>query len=99
MGCDTFDCVMPTRIGRTGMIYAHTHDGIQKINLKKSEYRKDLGKPDEGCYCYVCTHYTRAYLAHLFHTHEMLGPHLASLHNLHVIVNFTKQLRESILHS
>ncbi len=96
-GCDTFDCVMPTRIGRTGMIYTHTHDGIKKISMRKSEYRKDFGKPDPGCDCYVCTHYTRAYLAHLFHSHEMLGPHLASLHNLYFIVNFTRQLREEIL--
>lgn len=97
MGCDTFDCVMPTRIGRTGTIYTHTNDGIKKRNLKKSEYRNDFGKPDPGCDCYVCTHYSRAYLAHLFHSHEMLGPHLASLHNLYFIVNYTKRLRETIL--
>ncbi len=97
MGCDTFDCVMPTRIGRTGTIYTRTNDGIKKLNLKKSEYRRDFGKPDEGCDCYVCKNYTRAYLAHLFHSHEMLGPHLASLHNLYFIVHFTKQLREYII--
>jgi queuine tRNA-ribosyltransferase len=97
MGCDTFDCVAPTRLGRTGTIYTHTHDGIRKLNLKKSEVQHDLGKPDEGCECYVCTNYTRAYLAHLFRAGEMLGPHLASLHNLYFIVNFTKQLRASIL--
>lgn len=97
MGMDTFDCVMPTRIARTGVIYAHTHEGIKKLNMKNEQYKKDLGKPDESCDCYVCTHYTRAYLAHLFRSHEMLGPHLASLHNLHFIVNYTKQLREQIL--
>lgn len=97
MGCDTFDCVAPTRIGRTGSIYARTHEGIKKINLKNSVYQHDFGKPDESCSCYVCTHYTRAYLAHLFRSHEMLGPHLASLHNLHFIVQYTKKLREEIL--
>jgi len=97
MGCDTFDCVAPTRLARTGTIYAHTHEGIVKINLKKSEYQHDLGKPDEGCDCHVCTHYTRAYLAHLFRANEMLGAHLASIHNLYFIVNFTKKLREEIL--
>ncbi len=97
MGCDTFDCVLPTRLGRTGTIYIHTHEGIKRISLKNAQYRTDLGKPDEGCDCYVCTHYTRAYLAHLFRAHEMLGPHLASLHNLYFIVNFTKKLREQIL--
>jgi len=99
VGCDTFDCVLPTRIGRTGSIYAHTHEGIKKINLKNSQYKNDLGKPDEGCDCYVCTHYTRAYLAHLFRAEEMLGQHLASLHNLYFIVNFTKKIREEILNS
>ncbi len=97
MGCDTFDCVAPTRLGRTGTIYAHTHDGIRKINLRNAEHTNDLGKPDHGCVCYVCTHYTRAYLAHLFRAGEMLGAHLASLHNLYFIVNFTKRLREEIL--
>ncbi len=96
MGCDTFDCVAPTRLARTGTIYAHTHEGIKKINLKNAEYQKDLGKPDQGCECHVCTHYTRAYLSHLFRAHEMLGAHLASIHNLYFIVNFTKNLREKI---
>ncbi len=97
MGCDTFDCVAPTRLARTGTIYVHTHEGIKKLSLKNSEYQTDLSKPDEGCDCYVCTHYTRAYLAHLFRANEMLGAHLASLHNLYFIVNFTKKLREEIL--
>ncbi len=97
MGCDTFDCVAPTRIGRTGTIYAHTHNGIKKLNLKNAKFRNDLGKPDEGCNCYVCTNYTRAYIAHLFHSNEILGAHLASLHNLYFIVCFTRNLREDIL--
>lgn len=97
MGCDTFDCVAPTRLARTGTIYIHTHEGTDKLNLKNAAYRNDLGKPDEGCDCYVCTHYTRAYLAHLFHAGEMLAAHLASLHNLYFIVNFTKKLKEKIL--
>lgn len=99
MGMDTFDCVMPTRIARTGVIYANTNEGIKKLNLRNEQFKKDLGKPDESCDCYVCTHYTRAYLAHLFRSHEMLGPHLASLHNLYFIVNYTKRLREGILKS
>lgn len=95
-GVDTFDCVAPTRQGRTGTIYVHTHDGIKKLNLKKSEYQHDLGRPDPGCDCYVCANYSRAYLAHLFRAGEMLGGHLTSLHNLYFIVNFTKQLREEL---
>jgi queuine tRNA-ribosyltransferase len=99
MGCDTFDCVLPTRLGRTGTIFIHTHDGTGKMSLRKSECQHDLGKPDLGCDCYVCTHYTRAYLAHLFRSHEMLGAHLASLHNLYFIVQFTANLRKNIIAS
>jgi queuine tRNA-ribosyltransferase len=99
MGCDTFDCVAPTRLARTGTIYAHTNEGIKKLNLKNAQYAHDLGKPDEGCDCHVCTTYSRAYLAHLFRAGEMLAAHLATLHNLYFIVKFTKNLREDILAS
>lgn len=97
MGCDTFDCVAPTRIARTGTIYERTNGGHKRINLLNSKYTRDFSKPDESCDCYVCQNYTKAYLAHLFRAKEMLGPHLASLHNLYYIVNFTKRLREKIL--
>lgn len=97
LGCDTFDCVAPTRIARTGTIYERTTTGHQRTNLLNSKYRRDFGKPDESCDCYVCTHYTKAYLAHLFRSKEMLGAHLASLHNLYYLVQFTKRLREQIL--
>jgi queuine tRNA-ribosyltransferase len=97
LGCDTFDCVAPTRIARTGTIYEQTNSGHKRTNLLNAKYQRDFSKPDESCDCYVCQNYTKAYLAHLFRSREMLGPHLASLHNLYFIVNFTKQLRESIL--
>lgn len=97
LGCDTFDCVAPTRIARTGTIYERTNQGHQRTNLLNSKYQRDFSKPDESCDCYVCTHYTKAYLAHLFRAQEMLGAHLASLHNLYYIVSFTKRLREEIL--
>lgn len=99
LGCDTFDCVAPTRIARTGTIYEMTNEGHKRTNLLNSKYQRDFSKPDESCDCYVCTNYTKAYLAHLFRSREMLGAHLASLHNLYYIVNFTKKLRESILMS
>jgi queuine tRNA-ribosyltransferase len=97
LGCDTFDCVAPTRIARTGTIYERTNAGHQRTNLLNAKYVRDFSKPDESCDCYVCQHYTKAYLAHLFRSNEMLGAHLASLHNLYYIVNFTKRLRENIL--
>lgn len=99
LGCDTFDCVAPTRIARTGTIYERTNEGYKRTNLYNSKFQRDFSKPDESCDCYVCQNYTKAYLAHLFRGQEMLGPHLASLHNLYTIVKFTKELRESILSS
>ena len=97
LGCDTFDCVAPTRLARTGTIYERTNAGTQRTNLLNAKYIHDFSKPDESCECYVCQHYTKAYLAHLFRAQEMLGAHLASLHNLYFIVQYTKRLREAIL--
>lgn len=99
LGCDTFDCVAPTRIARTGTIYEHKGGKIVKTNLRNAEYQRDFSRVDEGCDCAVCEKYTKAYLAHLFRSGEILGGHLASIHNLYTIVNFTKQLREEILQS
>ena len=99
MGCDTFDCVAPTRLARTGTIYANVNGKDTRVNLRNSKYQRDFSKLDESCDCYVCQNYTKAYLAHLFKAGEMLGAHLASLHNLYYIVNYTKRLRESILSS
>lgn len=96
-GCDTFDCVAPTRIARTGSVYAHTPAGITRINLLNAKYIRDFSPVDEQCGCYVCKNYTKAYLAHLFRAEEILGGHLASIHNLYTIVQFTKNLREEIL--
>ena len=97
LGCDTFDCVAPTRIARTGTIYEHKGEGIVKTNLRNAEYQRDFSKVDEGCDCFVCQRYTKAYLSHLLRSGEILGGHLASIHNLYTIVNFTKKLREEIL--
>lgn len=92
-GIDLFDCVLPTRLGRNGTIY--TKNG--KIHITNNAYREDLAPIDEGCECYTCKNYTRSYLAHLFHGKEMLGGTLASIHNIHFIVNLVKQIRQSII--
>lgn len=108
-GCDTFDCVNPTRIARTGTLYVHTgeirtsscgtltYPVLQKINLRNQKYQNDFSLVDELSSGHVAKTYTKAYLAHLFKAGEMLGPHLASIHNLHTIVNFTKQLRDQLI--
>lgn len=102
-GCDTFDCVAATRIARTGTLYHDTGDVndyglpvITKINLRKPQFATDLTTLD-GSASPIGALYTKAYLAHLFRAKEMLGPHLASLHNLWTIVNYSKLLRAAIL--
>ena len=102
-GCDTFDCVAPTRIGRTGTIYHDTgkRDNYNlplftKINLKKSQFTNEHTALDASA-SPIGALYTKAYLSHLFRAGEMLGPHLASLHNLWTIVNYSKLLRQCIL--
>lgn len=92
-GIDTFDCVTPTRIARNGSLY--TRDG--RINILNEKFIKDFSKIDEECRCYTCTHYTRAYISHLFRAKEMLAATLASIHNLYFIVNLVKDIRKSML--
>ena len=108
-GCDTFDCVAPTRIGRTGTIYAYTgrtktsacgtieYPETVKLNLRNEKFGTDHSLLDPLSEGYVAQTYTKAYVSHLFRAGEMLGPQLASIHNLHFIVNFTKKLREQLL--
>jgi queuine tRNA-ribosyltransferase len=92
-GVDLFDCVLPTRLGRNGTLYTKTG----KIHITNTEYRENLMPIDEGCGCYTCKNYTKAYIAHLFHGKEMLGGTLASIHNIYFIVNLVKQIRQSII--
>lgn len=108
-GCDTFDCVAPTRIGRTGTIYVRTgvmkttpcgtftYPETKKVNIYNEKYKTDHSLVDPLSDGYVAKTYTKSYLAHLFRAGEIQGPHLASIHNLHFIVNFTKQLRAQLL--
>jgi queuine tRNA-ribosyltransferase len=97
LGCDTFDCVAPTRLARTGTIYVNTSEGPKKVSLKGEKYKYDLSPLDESLACDISRTTSKAYLSHLFRSHEMLAAHLASIHNLHFIVNFTKRLREALL--
>ena len=92
-GIDSFDCVSPTRIARTGMLY--TKHG--RINIIKVKYSRDFSKIEDDCKCYTCENYTKAYLSHLFRAQEMFASTLASIHNLYFIVNLVKNIRQSIL--
>lgn len=92
-GCDTFDCVAPTRMARNGSL--HTKNG--KINVMNAKYRNKLGPIEEGCNCYTCRSYTVGYLSHLFRAKEMLAATLATIHNLYFLNNLSNEIRESIL--
>jgi queuine tRNA-ribosyltransferase len=92
-GVDLFDCVAPTRLGRNGTIY--TKNG--KIIIMNKKFRDDFEPIEKDCMCYTCKNYTKSYVAHLFHGKEMLAGTLASIHNLHFIVNLVNKIRQSIL--
>ncbi len=91
-GVDMFDCVLPTRAGRTGI--ALTASG--RINLRQAVHAHALSPVEEGCPCPACRGYTRAYLRHLFKAGEMLGPRLVSLHNLTFMARLQAQMRAAI---
>ena len=92
-GCDTFDCVGPTRMARNGSLY--TYDG--RINIKNAKYAHDFTPLMEDCDCECCKNYTRAYLHHLFRTDEITAKVLASIHNEHFVVSVVDKIRESLL--
>ena len=92
-GIDMFDCVLPTRLARNGT--AFTAAGT--LNLKNAPYAEDTAPIEEGCECYACKNFTRAYLRHLVKAEEILGLRLLSIHNLHFYIGLARQAREHIL--
>ncbi|BCX81844.1 queuine tRNA-ribosyltransferase [Methylomarinovum caldicuralii] len=91
-GIDMFDCVLPTRNARNGHLF--TRFGVVKI--RNARYRKDAAPLDEGCGCYTCRHYSRAYLHHLDRCGEILGARLNTIHNLHYYQELMAGLRAAI---
>lgn len=91
-GVDIFDCVLPTRIARHGQ--AFTRNG--KINLNNAKFKKDLLPVEEGCDCYCCKNYSRAYVKHLLSVGEVLGGRLLSIHNIRFLIRLTEEIREAI---
>ena len=91
-GIDMFDCVLPTRSGRTGQGFTT----YGPINIKNSRHKDDPRPIDEHCNCPACTRFSRAYLHHLFKAGEMLGPMLLSRHNIHFYQNMMQGLRDAI---
>jgi queuine tRNA-ribosyltransferase len=91
-GADTFDCVMPSRVARNAAIY--TADG--RYNVNTAAHRRSFIPLEDGCDCYTCAHYTRAYLHHLFKAKEMLASTLATIHNERFTVRLVDDIRASI---
>ena len=91
-GCDTFDCVGPTRMARNGTLY--TLDG--RVNIKNARFAHDFGPVMEGCDCECCKNYNKAYLHHLFKVDEITAKVLASIHNEHFVVSVVEKIRESL---
>jgi len=92
-GIDLFDCVLPTRVARTGQVW--TDAG--RLNLRNSSLQDDASPIDATCACEACRHHSRAYLAHLFRAGEMLGPRLATVHNVTWTLNLLRRLRASLV--
>ena len=92
-GVDTFDCVLASRIARTSAVYTMTG----RFNVSNAPYVRDFNPIDDECDCYTCTHYTRAYLCHLFRGKEMLAGTLATIHNERFIVRLVDQMRQAII--
>ncbi len=93
LGIDMFDCVMPTRNGRNGMLF--TSQGV--VNIKNKKWANDFNPIDEGIDCHTSNFYSKAYLRHLFVANEILGLQIASVHNLAFYLHLVKQARTHIL--
>ncbi|WP_125610164.1 tRNA guanosine(34) transglycosylase Tgt [Specibacter cremeus] len=91
-GADTFDCVSPTRVARNSAFY--TPDG--RLNLSNRRFKRDFGPLVDGCGCYACANYSRAYIQHLFKAKEMVSATLLSIHNEHFVVTMVDDARRAI---
>jgi tRNA-guanine transglycosylase len=100
-GIDTFDCVSPTRIARRGSLLLSPQAGGSQdnkfhINIKSAKFKEDRSPVDPNCTCSTCATYSRAYLRHLYVSRELSYFRLATLHNLHFMLRFMEEIRESI---
>jgi queuine tRNA-ribosyltransferase len=99
-GCDSFDCVIPTREARHGKLYVNLKpgqgDGYITININNESFKEEFLPVDNTCNCYCCLNFTRSYLRHLFMSGEPLGIRLATMHNLRFYLNLMERIRTSI---
>ncbi len=91
-GIDMFDCVLPTRIARHGTVF--TRRG--KLVVRNATYARDWQPIDEGCDCYTCQHFSRAYIRHLLKAEEVLGQRLCTIHNLRFLIRLMEEMRAAL---
>ncbi len=91
-GIDMFDCVLPTRLARHSN--AFTRHG--KINIRNAKFKEDFTPIEDGCDCYACRHYTKAYIRHLMVAEETFGSRLLSIHNIRFLIRMMEEIRGSI---
>ena len=91
-GVDMFDCVIPTRVARHGTAYTRTGS----YPVKGGSYKTDMRPVEEGCTCYCCQNFSRAYIRHLINVSEILGVRLLTIHNMHRYLEFMREMREAI---
>jgi len=91
-GVDLFDCVLPTRLARNGALF--TRAG--RINIRNAQFARDAAPIEDGCQCYTCRSFSRAYLRHLFKAGELLASRLATIHNVHFLLELMRDIREAI---
>jgi queuine tRNA-ribosyltransferase len=97
LGIDMFDCVMPTRNARNGLVFVRSHSSLTgRIQIKNAMYKEDKGPLDKECSCMCCQNYSRAYLRHLFTSNELLVLRLLSIHNLQFVFDLTNELRKAM---
>ncbi len=94
-GIDLFDCVAPTRMARNGALFSKGAEAF-RLHIRNARYRDDPRPIEEGCNCYTCRNYSRAYLQHLFEAKELLAMRLATIHNLHFLESLMRQVRAAI---
>jgi queuine tRNA-ribosyltransferase len=92
MGVDLFDCVIPTRCARNGLLF--TRRG--RLDIRHAEHARSQLPVDEACGCYTCRNYSRAYLRHLYQAREILASRLNTLHNLHYYMDLVRAIREAV---
>lgn len=96
-GIDMMDCVLPSRNARNGYLFIKDEDSGGRLIIKQQQYRDDPRPVEEGCPCYTCRNFSRAYLRHLFQAGEMTFSTLATLHNLQRYLDIMRDMRQAIL--